>query len=482
MDFSEFTDMVLRYGKALAKEFDARIFLCHVVPSAYMVSSHITPYVDYTTMESQRLNNARDRLEELAEEYGLDENIRVEIGTPADAIERMVTQENFDMVIAATYGGSGLKRYLIGSVTDRLVKTLSCPLLVLHPTETDKVDIAAQKIKLKKILVGCDFSTDSGLAFDYALSLAQEFQTELHLAHVVQRLDEFDPLGPDYAKLRQDGAMGWERSDFPIFESVSKEDIEKHRAEIVSRLEQQLEKMLPEETKSWCSPVTAILEGQPYKALLEYAGKVDADMIVLGVRGHGLLESFLVGSTADRVISQAKCPVLAIRQPEQHADRKEPGETQSGEKKNAMCAGDIMHKDVISVKPDTLITRVVELFLEHRINGLPVVDDERKVTGIICQSDLIVQHKEIPMPPVFSMLDSYIPLASSARRELEIEKMSAITVAQAMEKNPVTANLDTPVSQIAGWMVEDHYYTIPVVDNGKLVGIIGKEDLLKMIL
>ena len=86
------------------------------------------------------------------------------------------------------------------------------------------------------------------------------------------------------------------------------------------------------------------------------------------------------------------------------------------------------------------------------------------------------------MPPVFSMLDSFIPLASPARQELEIEKMSAITVDQAMVEDPTTADPDTPVSKVASWMVEKHYYTIPVVASGKLVGVIGKEDILKVLL
>ena len=65
---------------------------------------------------------------------------------------------------------------------------------------------------------------------------------------------------------------------------------------------------------NWCTPVTAVLEGEPYKELLEFAEKKEVDLIVLGVRGHSLLEKFLVGSTTDRVISRSDCPVLAVRQ------------------------------------------------------------------------------------------------------------------------------------------------------------------------
>ena len=141
-----------------------------------------------------------------------------------------------------------------------------------------------------------------------------------------------------------------------------------------------------------------------------------------------------------------------------------------------------MEKDVITVTPETTISDAVKLFLEHHINGVPVLDSEGSLKGILCQSDLIFQQKEISMPPVFSMLDSFIPLASSRQIEQEIEKISAATVAQAMVEDPITAEPDMPITQVVTLMIENRVHTIPVVEKGKLVGIIGQEDILKQLI
>jgi nucleotide-binding universal stress UspA family protein len=70
--------------------------------------------------------------------------------------------------------------------------------------------------------------------------------------------------------------------------------------------------LVPPEARHWCTPQTALMEGQPYEALLEYAGRHAIDLIVLGVRGHGLVKTLLLGSTPDRVARRSPCPVLTV--------------------------------------------------------------------------------------------------------------------------------------------------------------------------
>ncbi len=145
-------------------------------------------------------------------------------------------------------------------------------------------------------------------------------------------------------------------------------------------------------------------------------------------------------------------------------------------------AEDIMEKNVISVSPDTDISTAAKILLTNHINGVPVVNAQGILLGILCQSDLIFQQKDISIPPIFVLLDGIFPLSSSKRLNAELEKVSATTVAQAMVKNPVSVHPDTPISKIAGLMVEKHFHTIPVVNENKLVGIIGKEDILKVLI
>ncbi|MEH0018097.1 MAG: CBS domain-containing protein [Desulfobacter sp.] len=144
-----------------------------------------------------------------------------------------------------------------------------------------------------------------------------------------------------------------------------------------------------------------------------------------------------------------------------------------------ITASDIMETNIICINPDTDITRAVEVLLKNHINGVPVVDEGEELVGILCQSDLIFQQKEVPIPPIFTILDGIIPLASSKKLDDEFQKISATKVSHAMVTQVTTVSPDTPVSEIATLMVEKHFHTIPVLDGKKLVGIIGKEDILK---
>ncbi len=146
-------------------------------------------------------------------------------------------------------------------------------------------------------------------------------------------------------------------------------------------------------------------------------------------------------------------------------------------------AKDIMARDVLTVTPETSIQEAVRILLERRINGLPVVDRNKRVVGILCQSDLIVQQKRVPLPSVFTLLDSLIPLTSMKSLDREVQKMAAFVVADAMTPNPVTVRPETSLEDIATLMVEKKYHTLPVVeDDGALVGVIGKEDVLKTLI
>jgi len=147
-----------------------------------------------------------------------------------------------------------------------------------------------------------------------------------------------------------------------------------------------------------------------------------------------------------------------------------------------MTAKEIMTTDVITLTPETDIGRAAQLLLEKGINGAPVLDDEGRVVGILCQSDLVAQQKRLPMPTVFTLLDSYVSLSSSKQIEKEVRKIAALTVAEAMTPDPVTVQSDTTLETIAGLMVDSGFHTLPVVDQGTLVGIIGKEDVLKTLL
>ncbi len=314
IDFSDFSNIILAHGKSLASQFGSTLSLCHIVTGSLMVSSLGHSYIHYTDIETDRIDSAKKKLVKMSEQLDFECEIIVSSGHVADEINHIAQENNFDMVIAATHGGSGIKRFLVGSVTDRLVKILQCPLLVLYTKEKHQASPIDETIKFKRILVGCDFSPDSKLAFDYALSLAQEFQTQLYLAHVIRPTEQIQLTESDYIKTQGSDYINWTRSEYLDIQQITKDDNLSDKTDLFSRLEERLSNMVTEDSKNWCTPITTLLEGQPYKELIAYALQKEMDMIVVGVHGHSLLERFMVGSTAERVISQASCPVLVVRQ------------------------------------------------------------------------------------------------------------------------------------------------------------------------
>ena len=145
-------------------------------------------------------------------------------------------------------------------------------------------------------------------------------------------------------------------------------------------------------------------------------------------------------------------------------------------------AKDIMTENPITVAPDDDIAAAVAILVQQRINGLPVVDADGRLVGILCQSDLVAQQKKLPLPSYFTLLDSYVQLSSSKEIERELEKMAAVKVKQAMTPDPVTVAPDTPIEDIATLMVEMKYHSLPVLSAGRLVGIVGKEDVLRTLM
>lgn len=147
-----------------------------------------------------------------------------------------------------------------------------------------------------------------------------------------------------------------------------------------------------------------------------------------------------------------------------------------------LTARDIMTSNIVTVAPDTEIVEAAKRLLEQHLNGLPVVDEGGRLVGIICQEDLVMQQKKIPLPSFFTLLDGFIPLKSSKSIEREIEKIAAATVEKAMTKNPVTIDPETGIEDIATLMVTKNIHTLPVVEGETLIGIVGKEDVLRTLM
>ncbi|MFO7716710.1 CBS domain-containing protein [Desulfosarcina sp.] len=147
-----------------------------------------------------------------------------------------------------------------------------------------------------------------------------------------------------------------------------------------------------------------------------------------------------------------------------------------------MLVKEIMTANPITVSDTMEIFKAAKILLDRRINGVPVVNDAGKLVGILCQSDIIAQQKKLPVPSFFSFLDGYINLSSMKNLDKEVRKIAATAVSDAMTPNPVTVEPDSSIETVAALMVDHNLHTLPVVEKGLLVGVVGKVDVLRTLM
>ncbi len=143
----------------------------------------------------------------------------------------------------------------------------------------------------EKILFALDFSENSEHAFEYAMTMAKNFNSRLFILHVIQ-----EPV---------------DLSGFYV-PHISFEKLEK---EIEEGAEKMMEKFCVKMIGEFTNYETGIVSGIPYEEILKKAEQEEVSMIVMGTQGRKGIDHLLFGSTAERVVRNAKCPVLTVRLP-----------------------------------------------------------------------------------------------------------------------------------------------------------------------
>ena len=278
-DLSAGSDEALRYALALARAYDARLIAFHCQPAndgAGLVQSDVKAMFERSLFQHLPLG-------ELAT---IDwERVVGQCDDPGKAITEYAAEHSVDLIVMRSRRRPH-RAALLGSTAESVCRTAPCSVLVTHTDEREWVGATTSKIDLKRVLVAYDFSDYSELALRQALTFAQEYQSELHLLHVVPRLTTDEPEISWYP-LGKDGGY--------------------------HRTARRLEKAVPAEAHLWCNVKYAVSEGQPYREILNYAERNDIDLICLGAHGAGFGLQTLFGSNVDRVLRQAPCPVLVTR-------------------------------------------------------------------------------------------------------------------------------------------------------------------------
>jgi len=145
-------------------------------------------------------------------------------------------------------------------------------------------------------------------------------------------------------------------------------------------------------------------------------------------------------------------------------------------------AQDIMTQNVHTVTPETTVTELAQLLATHNIGGAPVIDKSGNLLGVVTENDLIDQKKKVHIPTVVNILDSVIYLEKPGTMEKEMKKIAGSTVDDIYSQDPLTVTEDTLLDEIATIMAEKNVHTLPVMRGNKLVGVIGKQDIIKTLI
>lgn len=284
-DFSETSDRALDHAVALAHWYGASVTVLHV-PAAALPAIPPGGELPYPLGLAPELRQQLlDRLDELvqgARTAGLTMQVALHEGEPAREVLRQADEIGAGLVVMGTHGRGGFERLVLGSMTEKVLKKASCPVLTIPPGA--RAETPAVQAGYKTILCATDFSETSANAVRYALSLAQEADATLTLLHVVETyLDDLTDPDATYRETRD------------------REARERLRAAI------------PDEARTWCTLDERVAVGRAYQEVLRVAQELDVGVIVMGAHGQHALDRLFFGSTTHRVIHGAQRPVLTLR-------------------------------------------------------------------------------------------------------------------------------------------------------------------------
>ncbi len=276
VDGSEESARALGQGAALARAIGASLHVLTVLDVRDLATA--------ADVEPE-MEAAASMLEETlagVETDDIDTTTVVERGVPGEVIREYAAGHDVDLIVMGTHGRTGVRRFVLGSVTETVCRLADLPVLVVH------VEDAAHEVPYGDVLVPTDGSEGAAAALDTAVAIAQTFDARVHVASVVDTT---------VASL-ESGA--WE---------IVGENLEAAASEAVAEAAARLA------DRGVADVETAVLEGVPHRALRAYVERAGIDLVVMGTHGRSGVERYLLGSVAEKVLRTSPAPVLTVRIP-----------------------------------------------------------------------------------------------------------------------------------------------------------------------
>ncbi|HUL35192.1 MAG TPA: universal stress protein [Candidatus Eisenbacteria bacterium] len=276
-DFSEVSDRALEFAITLARRYDARIYLTHVIsPDPFQFAE---PQLAQATYEKVR-QAAEEGITDIlisGKLRGVPHEVLMEEGNVWPVVEQLVSKHEIDLVVAGTHGRGKMQKLFIGSVAEEIFRKADCAVLTVGP----RVQNGEKKeVELNHLLFATDFGPGAEKAAAYAFSLAQEHNATLTILHVVESVTAY-----------------------------TEESIARQREINTVRLR----KLMPEGSENWCKPEFRVTFGAATEEILIAARESKADMIVMGAKARNSLAGHAPMTIAYNVVSKATCPVLTVR-------------------------------------------------------------------------------------------------------------------------------------------------------------------------
>lgn len=274
-DFSPSSEKALHHAIAIARHFDATLFLTHIVSALGFVLAGPDATMAASEAAWRDARRLEDRLAASGILTGVKHEIVVREGDIWEQIQELIQDEHIDLIVVGTHGRTGIRKVVLGSVAEEIFRHASCPVLTVGPCAPPE---AALNAAHEHVLFATDFSPESLEALPFALRTSREQHAKLTLLHVVEHLSG-------------EAALDTER--------------------VISSLEQRLRQLLPAryEGEYECRVELGAIE----EAILDVAEQEHANVIMLGLKSPATYVDHLGWLHAYRIVCRACCPVLTIR-------------------------------------------------------------------------------------------------------------------------------------------------------------------------
>lgn len=295
IDFSEYSKRAFSYAVSLGIHYRAKLFVQHVMaPIQTAYYGYMVPGALRQEYEESIFQQAVSVMHEFVNEV-VAGRVRCEeilsLGSATSEILACAEEKAVNLIVMGTHGRSGFERFMLGSVTEKVIRKAQCPVLAVRRIEHDLArDTGAEDtIHYRTILVPVDLTEHSTQTLGYAARLAAEYGARLVVVYVL------------------------EPASYPIIDPTYSTMVADYRTEVRSEATRQLQELVTSTIKDGLDVVQSVAHGKVAQEILHSAKEHRADLIVMGARHSWVPHVVAIGTTAQRVLSHAECPVLLLR-------------------------------------------------------------------------------------------------------------------------------------------------------------------------